>query len=222
MSLGKKVKSVRVKRGISLRKLARDVGVSASFLCQLENGKTGSSLSTLNVLAGVLGVSLSFLVDEAVEVAPLREDFSITLPNSHRYLSALCDFVRRILSANGYSREECEEAMVVVDELASSLIMHAYAPEVSDVYSVSLHFRQEGVEVVFNDKGKPYDASKAFEVSATPGEKTLSQKIVGAFCDEIHYKYDPTVGNTLKVYKRRTVQKADGKTDDTGSASAES
>jgi len=208
MNLGEKIKSVRVKRGISLRRLARDVGVSASFLCQLENGKTGSSLSTLNSLANALGVSLSFLVDEGVAVPSVQEDFAVTLPNSHRYLTALCDFVRRILGAHGYSREECEEAMVVVDELASSIIMHAYAPEVSDIYSVSLHFREEGVEIVFNDKGKPYDASKAFEAAGSSTERTLSQKIVQAFCDEIHYSYDSTTGNTLKVFKRRSNRKA--------------
>lgn len=211
MTLSEKIKSVRVKRGISLRRLAREVGVSASFLCQLENGKTGSSLSTLGSLANALGVSLSFLVDEGIEVSPAQEDFSVTLPNSHRYLTALCDFVRRILGAHGYSREECEEAMVVVDELASSIIMHAYAPEVSDIYSVSLHFRDKGVEIVFNDKGKPYDPSKAFEATGSPGERTLSQKILQAFCDEIHYSYDSVTGNTLKVFKRHGDPKAKGR-----------
>ena len=102
-------------------------------------------------------------------------------------------------------------AMVVVDELASSIIMHAYAPEVSDIYSVSLHFRDKGVEIVFNDKGKPYDPSKAFEATGSPGERTLSQKILQAFCDEIHYSYDSVTGNTLKVFKRHGDPKAKGR-----------
>lgn len=63
--LGHRLRDARVRRGQTLRETAAEVGVTGSFLSQLERGRTHPSLVTLRRLAQTLGVTLgSFLGDE--------------------------------------------------------------------------------------------------------------------------------------------------------------
>lgn len=59
--LGKRLRELRVSRGMSLRKLADVTNVSASFLSQLERGASGASVATLIEISAALRVSLSDL-----------------------------------------------------------------------------------------------------------------------------------------------------------------
>ncbi len=61
--LGAQVRSFREMRGMNLRQLAEKVEVSAGFLSQLENGRTGASLATTKKIAHALGVTLAELVE---------------------------------------------------------------------------------------------------------------------------------------------------------------
>ncbi|MGE5290492.1 MAG: cupin domain-containing protein [Micromonosporaceae bacterium] len=56
--VGERIREERTKRGVSLRGLARDVGVSASLISQIETGKCRPSVSTLYALTTALGVSI--------------------------------------------------------------------------------------------------------------------------------------------------------------------
>ncbi len=59
--LGKRLREEREKRGVSLRSLARDVGVSASMISQIETGKAQPSVSTLYAITTALGVPVEDL-----------------------------------------------------------------------------------------------------------------------------------------------------------------
>jgi len=56
--------------GLSLRELARQLGVSASFVSQLENGKSQPSVATLYSLAQLLDVSIDRLFEAKDAGAP--------------------------------------------------------------------------------------------------------------------------------------------------------
>jgi transcriptional regulator with XRE-family HTH domain len=56
--LGARLRAERMRRGISLRSLARDVGVSASMISQIETGKSRPSVSTLYAITSALGISI--------------------------------------------------------------------------------------------------------------------------------------------------------------------
>lgn len=56
--MGERIRAERLRRGVSLRALARDVGVSASMISQIETGKTRPSVSTLYAITSALGVSV--------------------------------------------------------------------------------------------------------------------------------------------------------------------
>src|SRR5215468_2158638 len=62
-SLGERIRMERTRQGVSLRALARDVGVSASMISQIETGKSRPSVSTLYAITTALGMSLQEIFD---------------------------------------------------------------------------------------------------------------------------------------------------------------
>jgi transcriptional regulator with XRE-family HTH domain len=61
---GDRIRSYRKARRLTLKLLAAHVGITESFLSQIERGKCGASVGTLNQLANALGLSMSDLFDE--------------------------------------------------------------------------------------------------------------------------------------------------------------
>jgi transcriptional regulator with XRE-family HTH domain len=57
-ALGQRIREERLKRGVSLRALAREVGVSASMISQIETGKSQPSVSTLYAITSALAMSI--------------------------------------------------------------------------------------------------------------------------------------------------------------------
>jgi transcriptional regulator with XRE-family HTH domain len=64
--IGARLRDARLQRGLSLRSVAQELGVSASLISQVETGKTQPSVSTLYALVNHLGVSM----DELLGVVP--------------------------------------------------------------------------------------------------------------------------------------------------------
>jgi len=62
--VGINIKQLRAKRDVTLRELAKDSGVSSSFLSQVEKGKASPSLSTLKSIADALETTIGSLVGE--------------------------------------------------------------------------------------------------------------------------------------------------------------
>jgi transcriptional regulator with XRE-family HTH domain len=59
--LGERLRAARAAKGYTLRELAAEIGVSASLLSQVENGKSLASVTTLHALVTALGISLDQL-----------------------------------------------------------------------------------------------------------------------------------------------------------------
>jgi transcriptional regulator with XRE-family HTH domain len=60
--IGEHLREVRLRRGISVRELARRLGVSASLISQVETGRARPSVRTLYAVANELGISLDELL----------------------------------------------------------------------------------------------------------------------------------------------------------------
>lgn len=60
-NLGGRLREVRMQSGLSLREVARQLGVSPSFISQMENGKSQPSVATLYSMAQLLNVSIDEL-----------------------------------------------------------------------------------------------------------------------------------------------------------------
>lgn len=67
-TMGDRLRRARTSRGLSLRAVARRLGVSASLISQVETGRANPSVNTLYALASELGVSLDELL--FVDAAP--------------------------------------------------------------------------------------------------------------------------------------------------------
>lgn len=59
--IGARLRAERVRRGVSIRGLARDIGVSASLISQIETEKSSPSVSTLYAISTALGISIEEL-----------------------------------------------------------------------------------------------------------------------------------------------------------------
>jgi transcriptional regulator with XRE-family HTH domain len=71
--VGQRIREVRLERGITLRGLARAVGVSPSLVSQIETGKSQPSVSTLYAITKALAISVEDVFDtdevsEAIDV----------------------------------------------------------------------------------------------------------------------------------------------------------
>jgi transcriptional regulator with XRE-family HTH domain len=62
-SVGARIRQARLERGLGLRALAREVGVSASLVSQIETGKSQPSVSTLYAITTALGISVESLFE---------------------------------------------------------------------------------------------------------------------------------------------------------------
>lgn len=65
--IGERLRAERLRRGLTVRGLARDVGVSASLISQIETDKSRPSVSTLYAITTALGISIEDLFDTPPE-----------------------------------------------------------------------------------------------------------------------------------------------------------
>src|SRR3954451_23098059 len=75
-NLGSRLRQARIDAHMTVRELARQLGVSASHVSQLENGKSQPSVATLYSLAQFLGVSIDRLFENPDDVASPTADTS--------------------------------------------------------------------------------------------------------------------------------------------------
>ncbi|MFI6851171.1 helix-turn-helix domain-containing protein [Streptomyces sp. NPDC050416] len=68
--VGARIRQARLERGTSLRALAREAGVSASLVSQIETGKSQPSVSTLYAITTALGISVESLFDARESAVP--------------------------------------------------------------------------------------------------------------------------------------------------------
>lgn len=76
--IGALLRRARVKRSMSLRSLAAELGVSPSLISQVETGKTQPSVSTLYALSNYLGLSM----DDLLNAEGSRDDAAQFATNS--------------------------------------------------------------------------------------------------------------------------------------------
>lgn len=64
MTFGEKMRAIREGKGIGLRKLAKELGVSPSFVSQIEKNKAQPSIDTLKRITTTLDISITDLIDD--------------------------------------------------------------------------------------------------------------------------------------------------------------
>ena len=79
MDIGKRIRTIRTKNGLTLEELASRSELSKGFLSQLENNLTSPSISTLEDITEVLGVSLEsfFKEDRNEQIVFSKDDYFV-------------------------------------------------------------------------------------------------------------------------------------------------
>ena len=100
MDLGEKLRQARLEAGLSQRQLCGDV-ITRNMLSQIESGKAGPSMATLQYLAGQLGKPVSYFLEEDTA---LSANISTMEQARHAYVHRDYELVLRILE--GYQQPD--------------------------------------------------------------------------------------------------------------------
>jgi transcriptional regulator with XRE-family HTH domain len=96
--LGSQLRAARTKQKISLRELSRRVGISASFMSQVELGRAVPSIGTLYTIVSELGLSLDTLMS-GEHTAPALQGNGTTAAGTVSELAGLSVFAPGVGSA---------------------------------------------------------------------------------------------------------------------------
>ena len=117
MDLGDRVRTRRQALGLSLRDLAGQTGLTASFLSQAERGVTSPSIDSLRRISTALGVPVFHLLVESDENSPVvRSDqrIRLTWPGSQIAFQLLTPKLNRKMEAFLTEREPGDRTPIVV------------------------------------------------------------------------------------------------------------
>ena len=62
VQFGKRLKKLRLVKGLKQKEFANSIGITVSYLSQIENGEKGMSLDTLSLLSVKFGVNIDWLI----------------------------------------------------------------------------------------------------------------------------------------------------------------
>ena len=93
-SLGKRLRALRKEHGLTLAQLGQQVGLSASYLSQIERGVTMPSLSRLTTIARALDVEVRYFFEDAAS-SPC-----VVKLNQGKKLGGTADAIVELLSAD--------------------------------------------------------------------------------------------------------------------------
>lgn len=100
MELGEKLRQVRIEAGLSQRQLCGEA-ITRNMLSQIENGTAKPSMKTLQYLAGRLGKSVSYFLEEAAVESPNQ-----SVMESARRLYDNGDWAGAVLVLEGYQEPD--------------------------------------------------------------------------------------------------------------------
>ncbi|MBV9451694.1 MAG: cupin domain-containing protein [Streptosporangiaceae bacterium] len=160
--MGSLIRRERQKQELSLRELARRVGVSASMLSQVETDRTRPSVSTIYAIATELGLSIDALLSESdgtVDVSPAdHSDADADADRQSATALAVTGLASQLVRPEDRRKLELESG--VTWELLSDLLPHlvdfmyvSYEPGGRSSSSGKL-MRHSGTEFAYLLRGK--------------------------------------------------------------------
>jgi len=109
------------------------------------------------------------------------KDYHITLPARVESIPALRDFVMQICQRHGLSGQDLEDVLLVSDEAATNIVVHAYQDTVEENPSFECDLQIESnnfVRLLFRDHGRPF---RPEEVRDPDLRENLAGKRKGGF-----------------------------------------
>jgi len=170
MELGKIVRETREQKGITLRRLAKDIGVSPSFISQVEQGKASPSIESLTQIARALAVTSSYLLGES-DLATAAEPIS---RSKNRFdADAFTKTSIKRLVPESYTDNNIEPALLVLAPGADSRDMSGGGEEFLLVLAGNLDIKINGETYTIREGDNIY-----FDSSAVHSFKNTSDQVV--------------------------------------------
>jgi transcriptional regulator with XRE-family HTH domain len=114
--VGANIRRIRKEHNYSIRDFAEKVGVSASFISQVEIGKISPSLSKLKDIADALNTTVGLLIGELGE----RDHFPVVKKNERRHTDHLGTGIDVYLLSTPDPFKQMEPILIKMDPDASS------------------------------------------------------------------------------------------------------
>jgi transcriptional regulator with XRE-family HTH domain len=114
--IGINIKRLREERNLTLRAMAKQSGVSASFLSQVETGKVSPSLATLKNISDVLSTTISKLAGEN----NVTKDDPIVRVDSRKQAKQIGKGVNLYLLTSQDENKQMEPLLFKLEEKATS------------------------------------------------------------------------------------------------------
>lgn len=115
MQLGSRIKARRQELKLSLRELAKKVGLTASFLSQIERDLASPSIDSLRKISEALQVPIFYFLSDPQAKSPVvyhDKRLRLTSPDSHLTYQLLTPDLNRRMEAFLAEREPGEEKIV--------------------------------------------------------------------------------------------------------------
>lgn len=171
--LGSRLKEIRLKSGLSLREIARQLDVSPSFISQIENGKSQPSVATLYSFAKLLSVPVDVLFQSSgdVHIEPNKQlDIEVNRKNLVHPTDAWDSSKARISSINPNNRSLIRmDSGVTWERLAATAEESVNFMEIN--YAPGAETNKSG-EMIFHD-GFEYGYALEGELEVTIGDLVL-------------------------------------------------
>ncbi|MCS6883391.1 MAG: ATP-binding protein [Oscillochloridaceae bacterium] len=138
---------------------------------------------------------------------------SITLPATLEALARISAFIADAAERAGLDEQVAWQVQLAVDEAATNVIQHAYAPDAPG--EMTLSWRREGdcFIVTLRDFGRQFDPGSIPppDLSAPLGERRaggLGLYLISRLMDEVRFDFNPQSGNVLTMTRRLTPPEA--------------
>lgn len=133
----------------------------------------------------------------------------ITVPSELASVGMALDFIAERGKVLGLTERQIFEVQLAVDEAVTNVITYAYEGLRGEL-KIRCWCQSTALAVEILDKGKPFDPTR---LSAPDLSSSLKRRPIGGLgvhlirkvMDEVVYRYDPSVGNILRMVKRLQV-----------------
>ncbi len=142
----------------------------------------------------------------------------VSLPSAHLAdIAELLDFVDAFCEQAAIGEQDQFDLRLAVEEVCANVMMHGYAERAPGPLEISFCSDGEQATVTISDRAAPFDPDLAPppDLASSAEERRvggLGWHLVRLIVDQVHYRYDPTYGNTVTLVKRLTPDGGDGPT----------
>lgn len=129
-----------------------------------------------------------------------------TFPGNYKSLEAISEFIIQESKQANFSPSDVYAIQTAVDEACANIIDHAYGGENIGNISISVSKIKNGIQIVLQDTGEPFDPGEVPEPDITSPLEIRKERGLGIFfmrqlMDKVLFEFSQNEGNTLTLIK---------------------